>query len=103
MINVMVTMIIKEGRMNDFLAECAKIRPGVLKEEGCHGYEYTREIASPVGIQEPVDSNRITLLERWESIAAIEAHSASPHMKEFGPRVKDLRASVTARVTEPIF
>ena len=103
MINVVVTMIIKEGRMNDFLAECTKIRPLVLKEEGCHGYEYTREIASPLGIQEPIDSNRITLLEQWESIEALKAHSVSPHMKEFGPRMKEMRASVTARVTESIF
>jgi quinol monooxygenase YgiN len=103
MIHIVVTMMVKEGRMKDFLAVCEKLRPFVLKEKGCHAYEYTREIASPLAIQEPVDPNRITLVERWESLDAIKAHMEAPHMKEIGPKMKDLRSSVVARVSESIF
>ena len=103
MIHVMVTMMVKEGRMEEFLAVARELRPEVLKEAGCHGYEYIRELPSPLGIQEPVDPNRVTLLERWESFEHLKAHMETPHMKAAGPRMRDLRASVTARVAESIF
>jgi quinol monooxygenase YgiN len=103
MIRLVVTMVIKEGKMDAFLAECKKIRPQVLAEKGCIMYDYHREIQSPLGSQEPVQKNRITLLEAWESLDALQEHSAAPHMKEFLARVKDMRESVTARVLEPAF
>jgi quinol monooxygenase YgiN len=103
MLNVIVTMKIKEGRMQDFLTVCGELRPLVLKEKGCQGYDYLRDTASPLGIQEPVDADRVTLLERWESVEALTAHLATPHMKEAGLKMKELRSSVSARVFEPIF
>ncbi len=103
MIHILVSMMVKEGCMKEFLALGEKLRREVLKEKGCHAYEYTREIASPLGIQEAVDSNRITLVERWDSLESLKAHMDAPHMKEFGPGMSELRTSVTARVGESIF
>ena len=103
MIHIAVTMIVKEGRMSEFIAACKKLRPLVLEEKGCQGYEYGRDIASPLSIQEPIDPNRITLFERWESIEALKAHMQSPHMKEAGAAMNDLRSSVVARVCESAF
>ena len=48
------------------------------------------------------DQNRITLIERWESLAALGRHLNAPHMKAFGPRLKDLREGVSLRVTESV-
>jgi quinol monooxygenase YgiN len=103
MLHILVTMMVKEGRMKEFLAVCAELRPSVLREAGCQAYEYTRDAASPLGIQEPVEANRITLIERWESLDALKAHMGTPHMKEAGLKMKDLRTSVVARVVESIF
>lgn len=103
MLHVIVTMEIQEGRMDAFLALCEALRPQVLAEPGCLAYDYTREVAAGLGIQEAVEANRITLLERWESPEALRKHLEAPHMKEAGPRMKELRASVTARVCESIF
>jgi quinol monooxygenase YgiN len=103
MLHILVTMMVKEGRMEDFLAVCAELQPSVLKEPGCRAYDYTREIPSPLGTQEPIDPNRITLLERWESLDALKAHMETPHMKQAGLKMKDLRTSVTVRVVESIF
>jgi hypothetical protein len=72
MIQVVVTMIIKEGKMELFLTECRKLRPLVLAEKGCFGYEYFREVSSPLGNQESVQNNRITLLERWGILRRVE-------------------------------
>ena len=103
MLNIIVTMKVKEGRMREFLAVCEALRPQVLGEEGCLGYDYLRETPSPLGIQEPVEADRITLVECWETVEALKAHLASPHMKEAGMKMKDLRSSVTARAFEPLF
>ena len=97
MIYSIVTMIIKTGKMDAFLAECKRIRPLVLAEEGCLMYDYTREIDTGEERQEPVNPNRITLYEKWASAEALDIHSGMPYMEEFGARVASLRESVTIR------
>jgi quinol monooxygenase YgiN len=103
MVYCVVTMMVKEGRMDDFLAECKKIRPIVLKENGCLMYDYAFEFDSGMTRQEAINPNRVTLFEKWESLDAINAHSATPHMKEYGERVNDLRESVVIRAGHEAF
>lgn len=98
-----VTMIIKKGKMEEFLFECEKIRPLVLAEDGCLMYDYTREISSGSERQEPVKSDRITLYEKWESMEALNMHSDSLHMKEFVLRVAPMRESVVIRTGTEAF
>ena len=103
MLHVIVNMRIKEGRMQDFLAACEELRPLVLHESGCHAYEYTRDVVSPFSPEQPIEADRITLLERWETLDALKAHLETPHMKAAGARMKGMRASVEIRLTESIF
>jgi quinol monooxygenase YgiN len=103
MLNVVVTMMIKDGHMKDFLAVCADVRPKVLQERGCLAYDYYRDAPWPDAAGKQAEPNRLTLLERWESAAALQAHLETPHMKDFASRIKDLRASVEVRVVEPVF
>ena len=103
MLNVVVTMMIKEGHMPDFLAVCRELRPKVLREPGCGGYDYYKDAPWPQAVNKPAEPSRVTLLERWETPAALQAHLDSPHMKEFASRVKDLRTGVEVRVVEPLF
>jgi len=97
MIYSVVTMIIKKGKMDVFLAECRKIRPLVLAEEGCLMYDYTREIDTGSDRQEPINSSRITLYEKWTSTEALDIHSGMPYMIEFVSRVAPMRQSVIIR------
>lgn len=103
MINLIVTMLIKDGKMDEFIAECVKIRPLVLAEQGCIAYAYMAEIPTAMTRQEPVNPLRITLVECWESLEALDAHSKTGHMLAFTSRVKDLRESVVIRVGQPAF
>ena len=88
--------------MEEFLDACRELRPKALEEEGCLGYEYTAEVQSTLGAQEPDDINRVILIEKWESLHALSAHGTQPHTKEFGQKVSHVREKVTIRVTEPI-
>jgi len=103
MVYSIVTMIIRQGKMDAFLAECRKIRPLVLAEDGCLMYDYTREIDTGSGRQEPVNPNRITLYEKWASREALDIHSGMPHMTEFVARVAPMRESVIIRTGTEAF
>jgi quinol monooxygenase YgiN len=100
MVHLVVTFVIKEGKMDEYLAEFKKLRPQVLVEKGCVEYSLLREFTSPLGIQEEVNPNRLTLIEKWETPEALADHGASPHMKDFHLRAGPLQASVSARVME---
>ena len=103
MIYSVVSMTIKPGKMEAFLAESRKVRPLVLAEDGCLMYDYTREIDSGSDRQEPIDPNRVTLFEKWASLEALETHSAMPHMTEFVARVGPMRESVVIRTGTEAF
>jgi len=103
MVHVIVTMRIKEGQMQAFLSACEELRPQVLQEPGCLAYDYTRDAASPKGRKEPLEADRITLIERWESMSALKAHLETPHMKAAGAKMSDMRSSTELRFTESIF
>jgi quinol monooxygenase YgiN len=100
MIHVVVTFIIKEGMMDQYLDGIKKLRPLVLAEKGCVEYTYIKEIPSPLTIQEPLQENRLTLVEKWESFEALETHLKSSHMAEYTRALGPMRVSSSARVGE---
>ncbi len=103
MIYSVVSMIIKSEMMDDFLAECRKIRPLVLSEPGCLMYDYTREINVSSDRQERYIENRITLYEKWFDQNALDVHSNMPYMSEFGKSVAPMREKVEIRTGEEAF
>jgi quinol monooxygenase YgiN len=100
MVHLVVTFVIKDGKMDEYLGEVKKLRPQVLAEKGCVEYAFLREFKSPLDIQEEVNPNRLTLIEKWETPEDLAAHGASPHMKDFHLRAGPLQAGVSARVME---
>ncbi|SFT85326.1 Quinol monooxygenase YgiN [Kosakonia arachidis] len=69
------------------LDQFAKIVPVVLQEEGCHGYEPLVDHAAGVSYQATAPDS-ITMVERWESVAHLEAHLQTAHMKAWSEAVK---------------
>ena len=102
MIYVIVTSDIVPGSMEAFLDACRELRPQALAEAGCLGYEYTAEVQSTLGAQEPADANRVTLIETWESVEALSGHATQAHTQAFGKKVSQIRQKMTIRVTEPL-
>ncbi|MDR2314664.1 MAG: antibiotic biosynthesis monooxygenase [Spirochaetaceae bacterium] len=100
MVHLVVSFMIKEGKMEEYLGELKKLRPLVLAEKGCVEYTFVREYQSPIAIQETPNPNRLTLIEKWETPEALAVHGEAPHMKEFEARLAPLRAGASARVME---
>ncbi|AVN16998.1 MULTISPECIES: putative quinol monooxygenase [Acinetobacter] len=76
-----------------------KIIPTVLAEDGCHGYEplVDHKSNSSFQTQEP---DTIVMLEKWQSVAHLEAHLATPHMQAHHAAVKDDVVDVKIKILE---
>lgn len=69
------------------LDQFAKLVPVVLQEEGCHGYVPLVDHAAGVSFQS-TSPDSIVMVEQWESVAHLEAHLQTPHMKAYAEAVK---------------
>jgi quinol monooxygenase YgiN len=49
-----------------------------------------------------VGPDAFVVVEKWASLAALQAHAVSPHMKAYGASVKDLVANRVIHVLDPV-
>jgi len=89
MIHVVASIRVKEGRLGDFLELMNSTARQVRKEKGCLRYVPTVDIASGLPPQ-IMDANVVTLIEEWESLEALRDHLATPHIKAFFEKRKDM-------------
>jgi quinol monooxygenase YgiN len=102
MIHVIATIELHEGKREAFLAEFRKLVPLVRTEEGCLEYGPTVDVASGMAIQGPLRANVVTVVEKWENVAALIKHSQAPHMAAYRPKVKDFVVSTKLQVLAPV-
>lgn len=101
MIFVIATIEVKPGKREAFLAEFHKNMPNVNAEKGCMEYGPTVDVKTDIKAQVPLRDNVVTVVEKWESLQALHAHLAAPHMATYRERVKDYVVGVTLQVLEP--
>jgi quinol monooxygenase YgiN len=101
MIFVIATAEVKPGAREAFLAEFRKNVPNVLAEKGCIEYGPTVDAKTDIKAQIPLRENTVTIVEKWESLEALKAHLAAPHMLAYRERVKDFVIGVTLQILEP--
>jgi quinol monooxygenase YgiN len=102
MICVIATIELAEGCRNQFLAEFRRIVPAVLAENGCLEYAPMVDIPTAIGAQGAVRENVVTVIEKWESVTALESHLIAPHMVEYRKKVKGMVAGTSLAVLEPV-
>ncbi len=101
MICVLATVEVVEGRREQFLAAFRQVVPKVLTEEGCLEYGPMVDVETNIPAQPPARGNVVTVVEKWESVEALEAHLIAPHMLEYRKAVKELVAGTKRLVLEP--
>ena len=101
MIHVLAIVTAKPGQRETVLAAFRANMPAVHAEEGCVQYEPVIDAPDAGSIQTALGADSFCVVERWESMAALQAHGQSPHMKEYGAKVKELLASRTIHVLTP--
>jgi quinol monooxygenase YgiN len=98
MICVIATIETAPGRRDDLLAVFKQLVPLVLAENGCIEYAPTIDVPCDLAGSRP---NVVTMVEKWESLAALQAHLATPHMAEFRNQTADMRLSLSLQILEP--
>ena len=101
MIIVLATIELHPGKRPNFLAEFHKIVPQVRAEAGCHEYFPATDTVSGLPVQGPARDDIVVVIEKWESIAALEAHLIAPHMMEYRPKVKEFVKKVSLQILSP--
>ena len=101
MICVIATIRVAEGRRGEFLAEFRKIVALVREETGCIEYVPMVDISTEIDAQaDPVES-AVFVVEKWDSVDALEAHLVAPHMLDYRKRVRELVTGSEIRILEP--
>src|SRR4051794_27179634 len=103
MIHVIATITVKPDTREQVLEAFRWVTPLVRAETGCIAYEATIDVKTTSPAQDGPRENVVTVVEKWESVEALYAHSATPHMTEYRTKVKDCVVSVKLHVTQPAF
>lgn len=85
----------------DYVSKTRSVIPEVLAEKGCRMYTLLKDADTDWELPMRFGERTFWMVEKWDSIEALKAHLKAPHMKSFGPTVRDMRTSSTFHVLEP--
>lgn len=98
MIHVIAILTTHPGKRADVLQAFKANVPAVLAEDGCIEYGPVVDIE---GADPAFGPDTFVVVEKWESMAALKAHAAAPHMAAYGEKVKPLMAKRAVHVLTP--
>jgi len=102
MIHVIATITANPGQREDVLKLLRANTPTVLGEPGCIQYDMTIDRNGAGAFQTEVGPDTFVCVEKWESIEALKAHIAAPHMVVYAAQTKPLVARRVIQVLDPI-
>jgi quinol monooxygenase YgiN len=101
MINVIASVTVKKGKVTEFIngfkANALKVR----EEPGCVEYYPTMDVNTDL-LPSSFDENIVTIIEKWESMEALQDHINTPHMKEQIKKDEEFVVSMSARLLEEV-
>ncbi|MGD9732611.1 MAG: putative quinol monooxygenase [Desulfamplus sp.] len=97
MINVIASIEVKEGRLSEFLEIFKANIPNVLQEKGCKYYVPTVDVPTGLPPQE-LNSNVVTIIEKWDTLDDLKAHLSAPHMVAYHKQVKNIIEKISIKV-----
>mgnify|MGYP006285159195 FL=1 len=99
MIQVLASIRVKPGKRSEFLEIFKANVPNVHREPGC--LEYFPAVDVDTGLPPQVqDPNVVTVVEKWESVQALQDHLQTPHMLNYREQVKDLVEDLSLKVLQ---
>ncbi len=101
MICVVATLELSAGRRDDFLEVFRALVPKVLAEQGCLEYGPMVDVPTSLAAQGEVRTDVVTIVEKWESVEALEAHLIVAHMNEFRSQAKEMIRGMTLQILAP--
>jgi quinol monooxygenase YgiN len=101
MIHVLAIITAKPGMRERILQAFRENVEAVRAEAGCLSYEAVIDVrdASPGFASFGPDT--FVVVEKWQSMQALQAHAVAPHMKAYAGKVKEFTANRAIHVLEP--
>ncbi|GFO58542.1 quinol monooxygenase [Geomonas silvestris] len=97
MISVIASIRLNEGARESFLQIFNANVPAVRREDGCLEYYPAVDVDSGIPVQR-LDADIVTILEKWQSLEALRAHLAAPHMLAYKEKVAPLVKETVLKV-----
>ena len=101
MIHVIAIITAKPGKRDEILKNFKANVPAVHAEKGCIEYGPAVDAQTDLSNQAKVGPDKVVVVEKWEDLAALKAHSVSPHMQAYRVNVNDYVRSVHLLVLDP--
>ena len=101
MIHVLAIITAKPGMRDAILTAFRANMPAVHAENGCIEYGPAIDAEGLGAMQTKFGSDAFVVIEKWESLDALKAHAASPHMAAYGAKTRDMIASRVIHVLSP--
>ena len=101
MIHVIAIITTKPGQRDSVLQAFRANVPAVRSEQGCIEYEAAVDSAPALKFQTEFGADTFVVVEKWESVEALHAHSTAPHMVAYGSKTRDWVASRVIHVMKP--
>jgi len=101
MIHVLAIITVKPGMRETILQAFRANMPAVHAEKGCIEYGPAIDADGAGSIQTRLGPDSFVVVEKWESLDALKAHAASPHMVSYAAKTRDMIASRVIHVLSP--
>ncbi len=102
MINVIAVITAKPG-MRDTILEAFRANvPAVRAEAGCIEYGAAVDSTPAPKMQTPYGPDTFVVIEKWESMEALAAHAAAPHMAAYAAKTREHIASRVIHILSPV-
>jgi quinol monooxygenase YgiN len=101
LIHVIAVITAKPGKRAEILQHFRANVPNVHKEKGCIEYGAAVDAENALAFQTKWGPETFLVIEKWESMDALKAHAAAPHMAAYGAKTKELIASRVIHILTP--
>ena len=101
-VNVLAIITANPGYRHEVLNHFRAIEVEVKAEVGCIEYQATVDFKNASPSQAKIGDDKFVVIEKWESLDALKAHSTSRHMADFAEKTKDMIANKVVHVLSPL-
>jgi len=101
MIHVVAIITAKPNQREAILAHYRDNVANVRAEQGCIEYGAVVDAKDALAFQTEWGKDTFVVVEKWESMDALKAHAAAPHMAAYGAKTRDLIAKRVIHIMEP--
>mgnify|MGYP001564746638 CR=1 FL=1 len=101
MVHVIAVITAKPGMRESILQHFRANVPAVRAEKGCIEYDAALDADPALPIQTKYGPDTFIAVEKWDSMEALKAHAAAPHMAAYGAKTKEFIASRVIHILQP--